>query len=155
MGEWKAVRAATGTGWKELECSGASGGLGGYTYYKKGSVIATAAGAQTNYQLELVVGESSGAAGEDVDCENHCLGFPKDIRFTKEDGITKHNYWIEKIEGTSPNRKATVWIEVASIPASGSVEFYMYYGKTSDSGESNGDGIGLSRVLYVLWQDKR
>jgi hypothetical protein len=102
--------------------------LTGYTYRKKGAVNATTAGAQTNYQLKLVVGESSGASGEDVDCESHCIDFPNDLRFTKEDGETKHDYWVESITGTTPNRLATIRIEIASIPASGSVDFYMYYG---------------------------
>ena len=113
--------------------------LSGYVYQKKCTVLATTAGAQTNYQLELKVGESSGAAGEDVDCESHCQDFPNDIRFTKEDGETKHDYWIESITGTTPNRLAIVIIEVASIPASGFVDFYMYYGKSGDSGESEGN----------------
>ena len=113
--------------------------LAGYLYHKKGAVNATTAGAQTLYQLKLIVGESSGASGADVHCENHCLDFPNDVRFTKEDGETKHDYWVEGITGTTPNRKATVWIEVTSIPASGSVDFYMYYRKTSDSGESDGN----------------
>lgn len=113
--------------------------LSGYTYQKKCTVVATTAGAQTNYQLELKVGESSGASGETVDCESNCQDFPNDIRFTEEDGETKHDYWIESITGTTPNRLAIVIIEVASIPASGSVDFYMYYGKSADSGEGNGD----------------
>ena len=115
--------------------------LSGYSNRKKGSVNATTAGSQTLYQLKLIVGESSGASGEDIDCENHCVDFPNDIRFTKEDELTKHDYWVDtsSLEGTTPNRKVTVWIEVASIPASGSVDFYMYYGKSSDSGESDGD----------------
>lgn len=114
--------------------------LSGYTYRKKGAVNATTAGAQTLYQLKLIVGESSGASGADVHCENHCLDFPNDIRFTKEDGETKHDYWVDtsSLEGTTPNRKVSVWIEVASIPASGSVDFYMYYRKSSDNGESDG-----------------
>lgn len=117
------------------------GWLSGYTYRKKCTVVATAAGAQTDYPLECIVGESSGAAGEDVDCENHCEDFPNDIRFTKEDGETKHDYWVDisSLEGTTPNRKVSVWIEVTSIPASGAVDFYMYYGNNGDSGESNGD----------------
>lgn len=115
-----------------------AGGLLGYRHRKKGAVNATTAGAQTNYQLKLIVGESSGSPGCDVHCENNCLDFPNDIRFTKEDGETKHDYWIEEITGTTPNRKVTVWVEVAAIPASGSVDFYMYYRKASDSGESNG-----------------
>jgi hypothetical protein len=147
MGDWKTIIRASGVGaWKDIEREVGTGGwkalycqLAGYTYYKKGAVNATTAGAQTLYQLKLIVGESSGAAGADVHCENHCLDFPNDVRFTKEDGETKHDYWIEEITGTTPNRKATVWIKVASIPASGSVDFYMYYRKASDSGESSGD----------------
>jgi hypothetical protein len=113
-------------------------GLAGYSFYKKGSIEATVAGAQTLYQLKLLVGESSGAVGEDVDCESHCQDFPNDIRFTAADGSTKHDYWIESVTGTTPNQLATIQIEVASIPASGAVDFYMYYGKSGDSGESNG-----------------
>ncbi|MEA3357497.1 MAG: DUF2341 domain-containing protein, partial [Patescibacteria group bacterium] len=54
---------------------------------------------------------------------------------------TKHDYWVnlDSLEGTTPNRKVSVSIEVASIPAVGSVDFYMYYGKVGDSSESNGD----------------
>lgn len=117
------------------------GWLSGYAYRRKCTIVATVAGAQTNYQLELLVGESSGASGEDVDCESHCQDFPNDIRFTKEDGETKHDYWIDlsSLEGATPNRRVSVWIEITSIPASDSVDFYMYYGKSSDGGESNGD----------------
>ena len=120
--------------------------LSGYAYRKKCTVVATTAGAQSNYQLKLIVGESSGASGEDVDCESHCQDFPNDIRFTKEDGTTKHDYWVDtsSLEGTTPNRKVTVVIEVASIPASGSVDFYLYYGRDGDAGESNGDMAFLS-----------
>ena len=115
--------------------------LSGYTFRKKCTVVATAAGAQTDYQLELIVGESSGAAGEDVDCAGHCEDFPNDIRFTKEDGEEKHDYWVDtgSLTGVTPNRQVSVWIEVASIPAAGTIDFYIYYGKSGDGGESNGD----------------
>lgn len=112
--------------------------LSGYLFRKKCTVVATIAGAQINYQMKLLVGESSGAAGEDTDCENHCQDFPNDFRFTAADGQTKHDYWVESLTGTTPNRLATVWIEVASVPASGSIDFYMYYGKAADSGEDSG-----------------
>jgi len=123
-----------------------------YTYYKKGSVNATTAGEQSDYQLELIIGESSGASGADVHCAGHCENFPNDIRFTKEDGNTKHDYWIDtsSLSGTTPNRKVTVWIEIASIPASNSVDFYMYYGQSSDSGES--DGNNTSEFFEEDWK---
>ena len=123
------------------------GWLTGYSHRKKGAVNATAAGAQTNYQMRLLVGESSGASGEEVDCENQCRYFPNDIRFTGADGVTKHDYWVQSVTGTTPNRLATIWIEVASIPASGDVDMYMYYGKSNDSGESSG---GNTFVIYNM-----
>ena len=55
-----------------------------------------------------------------------------DLRFTKSDGSTLLDYWIEFITGTSPNLIAKVWIELApspdTIPASpGTYTFYIYY----------------------------
>lgn len=117
--------------------------LSGYTYGKIKPVNSTTAGAKTNYQKILLVGESAGASGEEIDCEDHCHDFPNDIRFTAADGVTKHDYWVESITGTTPNRLATILIEIASIPASGDIDLYMYYGKTSDSGESNGNNTFL------------
>ena len=119
------------------------GWLTGYAYRKKGAVNATAAGVQTNYQMQVLVGESIGALGEDVHCGNNCQDFPNDIRFTGADGVTKHDYWVQSVTGTTPNRLATIWIEVASIPASGDVDLYMYYGKGGDSGESDGSATFL------------
>lgn len=115
--------------------------LTGYLYRKKVPINSTAAGTQTNYQMKLIVGESSTASGIDVHCENRCQNFPNDIRFTDTNGTTKHDYWIEtgSSNGTTPNQKVTIWIEIASIPHPGSVDLYMYYGKSSDYGESNGN----------------
>lgn len=124
--------------------------LPGYTYRRDGSVNATVDGAQTDYQKKLLVGESSGASGEEVDCENHCQDFPNDIRFTGADEISKHSYWVESITGVTPNRLATIWIEVATIPASGDVDLYMYYGKSGDSGESDFDD---TFVFGELWDN--
>ena len=125
-----------------------------YIYRKKVAVNATAAGAQTNYQMQLLVGESAGAVGEDVHCEGNCVDFPNDIRFTGADGTTQHDYWVQTTTGTTPNRLATIWIEVASIPASSSVDFYMYYGMADDSGESSGDSTFVDynmSGIVALW----
>lgn len=127
--------------------------LSGYTYRKLKPVNATAAGAQTLYQVKLLVGESAGAVGEEIDCEIHCSNFPNDIRFTDTDGITKHDYWIESISGTTPNRLATIWIEVATIPAAGSVDLYMYYGKAADAGDSDGDATFLLHDNFLASLD--
>ena len=62
--------------------------------YRKSITLSRASGAVTNYQMKLLVGESSGATGEDVDCGGLCLSTFNDIRFTKSDGTTLLDYWI-------------------------------------------------------------
>lgn len=91
-----------------------------------------------------MVGESSGAVGEEIDCENHCLDFPNDIRFTGPDEQSKHSYWVESVTGETPNRLATIHIKVPTIPSEGSIDLWMYYRKTPDSGESDGTDTFLS-----------
>ena len=106
--------------------------------YRKSITLSRASGAVTNYQMKLLVGESSGATGENVDCGGKCLSSFNDLRFTTSDGTTLLDYWIESISGTTPNQLATVWIEFNSI-GTGDTTFYMYYGNTSASDYSNGD----------------
>jgi len=105
--------------------------------YRKSITLSRASGAVTNYQMKLLVGESSGATGEDVDCGGLCLSTFNDIRFTKSDGTTLLDYWIESISGTTPNQLATIWIEFDSIGTSATT-FYMYYGNAEATAVSNG-----------------
>jgi len=111
------------------------GWLTGWTY-RKSITLSRASGAVTNYQLKLKVGESSGATGEDVDCNSHALTTFNDLRFTTSDGSTLLSYWIESLTGTTPNQLATVWIEFDSI-GTGDTTFYMYYGKAGASAVSS------------------
>ena len=112
--------------------------LTGYLYRKAIVIAHTADGAQTNYQLKLLVGESSGASGEDIDCGAKCLTTFNDLRFTNLAG-TNLDYWIESITGATPNQLATVWIEVDSIAAHpNDTTIYMYYGNAGASAGSNG-----------------
>jgi hypothetical protein len=111
--------------------------LTGWTY-RKSITLSRASGAVTNYQMKLLVGESSGATGEDVDCNSHALATFADLRFTTSDGSTLLDYWIESITGTTPNGLATVWIEFDSI-GTGDTTFYMYYGKADAVDASSGE----------------
>jgi hypothetical protein len=106
--------------------------------YRKAVTISRASGAVTNYQMKILVGESSGATGEDVDCGGLCKTDFSDLRFTKADGTTLLDYWIESVSGTTPNQLATVWVEFDSI-GTGATTFYMYYGNAGASAASNGD----------------
>jgi hypothetical protein len=105
-----------------------TGWLQGWTY-RKPVALSRASGAVTNYQMKLLVGGSSGASGENVDCNGHVLSNFNDLRFTTSDGSTLLNYWIESITGTTPNQLATVWVKFDSIGVSDTT-FYMYYGKS-------------------------
>jgi len=104
--------------------------------YRKSITLSRASGTVTNYQMKLLVGESAGATGEDVDCGGHVLPSFDDLRFTAADGITLLDYWIESISGTTPNQLATVWIEFDSI-GTGATTFYMYYGNSGAMPYSN------------------
>jgi hypothetical protein len=105
--------------------------------YRKSITLSRASGAVTNYQMKLLVGESSGATGEDVDCGGLCKTDFSDLRFTAADGTTLLDYWIESVSGATPNQLATVWIEFDSI-GTGATTFYMYYGNAAATAASNG-----------------
>lgn len=105
--------------------------------YRKSVTLSRASGAITDYQMKLLVGESSGAAGENVDCGGLCKTDFSDLRFTKADGTTLLDYYIEEISGTTPNQLATIWIEFDSI-GTGATTFYMYYGNAGASSASSG-----------------
>ena len=111
--------------------------------YRKSVTLSRPSGLVTNYQMKLLVGESAGASGEDVDCNGHVLSSFNDLRFTTADGTTLLNYWIESITGTTPNRLATVWIKFNSIGTTATT-FYMYYGKAGAPAVSNGANTFLA-----------
>jgi hypothetical protein len=87
--------------------------------------------------MRILIGETSGATGEEVDCGGHCLSSFNDLRFTASDGETLLPYWIESISGTTPNQLATVWVKFDSI-GTGDTTFYMYYGNAAAAAYSDG-----------------
>ncbi len=110
--------------------------LTGWTYRKAIVIAHSDDGEQADYQIKLLVGESSGASGEQVDCAAHVLSSFNDLRFTTSDGETPCPYWIESITGSTPNQLATVWVKVSV--AVDDTTIYMYYGKADASSESSG-----------------
>ncbi len=64
-----------------------------------------------------------------------------DLRFTKSDGVTLLDYWIESYtSGVS----ATVWVEVDSTPASpNNASIYFYYGNPSATSAGSGGATFL------------
>ncbi len=110
---------------------------GGGDYRKNLTITGTTAGAQTNYQMKLTVYNSSGTDSPGiVYLGGNARSDFGDLRFTKSDGVTLLDYWIESYtSGVS----ATVWVEVDSIPASpNTASIYLYYGNPSATSASNG-----------------
>ncbi len=113
--------------------------LTGWSYRKALTIAPSADGAQTAYQMKLLVGESSGASGSQVHCAGHVLSSFNDLRFTTSDGEILCDYWIESITGATPNQLATVWIKIPSIAAHpANTTIYMYYGNAGASAVSSG-----------------
>lgn len=113
------------------------GFLSGWTRRKSKIVNGTTAGAQTNYQLKLTVYKSNGVdTSTDIYLGTNVRDDFGDVRFTKSDGTTLLDYWIETYtSGVS----AEIWIEIDSIPISpGSAVIYIYYDSPSQTTTSNG-----------------
>ena len=71
------------------------GWLSGWQYRKSHEIEGSSAGAQTNYQVKIIVHKGTGTdSGEHVYCNNHCQDDFGDIRFTKSDGVTELDYLL-------------------------------------------------------------
>jgi hypothetical protein len=106
--------------------------------YRKSHVIqGSTAGAQTNYQMKIIVHYGSGTdSGGDVYLNGHCRTDFGDVRFTSSDGTTLIDYWMETYTASD---KAIFWVEVPSIPASpDTATIYIYYGNSGATTTSNG-----------------
>jgi methionine-rich copper-binding protein CopC len=105
-------------------------------------------GAGTGFQVKLNVGESSGSSGANFHLEGNSADFPSgkndsgDLRFTDNDGQTLLDFWVENITGTTPNRTATVWVEVADNLDS-NTSIFCYYNRSGASNVSNGENTFL------------
>ena len=109
--------------------------LTGWSYRKQITIAGSSAGAQTNYPMKLTINRSTGAdSGATVFLGTKCESNYNDIRFTKYDGSSPLDYWIE----SSTSSTATVWVELDSIPASpGAATFNLYYGNSGAMPASN------------------
>jgi len=129
--------------------------------HRRKITISGSSGAGTNYQVLLKVGESSGATGTHFHVDGKSENFPSgknqsgDIRFTSSDGTTLLDFWVENVTGTSPNRVAYIWVEVADNLDT-SKDIYVYFGNSSATNYSNGfntfiffnDGTSLNFDQY-------
>lgn len=72
-------------------------------------------GGSDGYQLQLLVGESSGSSGVDFHVGGNSQSFPSgedvggDFKFVKSDGSVVP-FYVERVTGATPNRVATIWV---------------------------------------------
>ena len=84
--------------------------LQGWNYRKKHDMHNFPTGAPYKYPMRFKVHYGSGVdSGEDVYLNGKCRGDFSDVRFTKKDGKTLLNYWLEK---KVDNDYAIFWVEV-------------------------------------------
>jgi peptidoglycan/xylan/chitin deacetylase (PgdA/CDA1 family) len=109
--------------------------LDGWNYRKQVAVPGSAAGAQADYQMRLIVNRSAGVdTGSEVYIGLKCAADYSDIRFTGYDGITPLDYWIQSADSSS----AVIWVEFDNIPASPDRAYFnLYYGNDGAGPYSN------------------
>ena len=105
--------------------------LTGWDYYRDITIDNTGnSNTLTDYQVLITLDTATliSAGKMQSDCD--------DIRFTKNDGTTLLNYWIE--DGTCNTANTKIWVKVPSIPASSTYTIKMWYG---NSGATSGSSI--------------
>jgi len=102
--------------------------------YVKIDISATSDGNGASIGEVRIFGQEEDS-GEDVYLNQHCRTDFGDVRFTKSDGTTELDYWMEKKVDSD---YAVFWIEVADDLSSSDVTIYIYYGKSDATTTSNG-----------------
>lgn len=109
--------------------------LANYSYRKNVEIAPSDSGEKTNYQIKIIIHNTSGTdSGNVVYTNSRCRSDFNDIRFTTSNGDTLLDYWIESISGTT----AYVWVEIDVVPESGT-NIYLYYRNPLATSLSNGD----------------
>jgi len=119
--------------------------------YRKSHVINPASGAGTNYQVRIVVWNTTGTdSGENVYLDDKVRDDFGDVRFTDDDGVTLLDYWLDNYNSSA----AVFWVEVADDLSSSSGTIYIYYGNPSATTTSNHDATfkSISDVSSVEYE---
>jgi len=104
--------------------------------YRKYHVINPSVGAGVNYQVNFTVYYGNGVdSGSSVYLNGNSRTDFGDVRFTKVDGTTLLDYWIEKkVDGDY----AIFWVEIADDLSTVARTIYLYYGNAGAASISNG-----------------
>jgi len=116
------------------------GWLEGWAYRKRITIQNNVAQDITDYQINFTLYYGSGSdSGFIIHLNNHSRTDFGDIRFALANG-TLLNYWVEeKVDSDY----AFVWVRIPKIPASGTIDVYLYYGNPNATSVSNGEATFL------------
>lgn len=104
-------------GIKKASAASSLGGVAGFAGFNRAYRIplSSGSGGADGYQLQVLVGESSGSTGVDLHIDDSSQDFPSgenvggDFKFVKADG-TVVPFFVERVTGTAPNRVAVIWV---------------------------------------------
>lgn len=112
--------------------------------------ITGAAGAGTNYQTKLTIGESGGSTGANFNLSAAAGTFPAGKNATCSflfwDSTGSVPFWVEKVTGTTPNRVAHVWV-LPNVDLSSGTQTVFLTTAATNLVRSNGD------VVFTFFDD--
>jgi len=105
--------------------------------YRRSHVVNNATDAGTDYQVQIVVINASGAdSGSTVYIDNKARSDFGDVIFTDDDGSTLLDCWMGTL---NTGLNATFWVEVVDSLSTVNQTIYVYYGKAEATTTSNFD----------------
>jgi len=125
--------------------------LSGWGYRKPFSITEQSGNNLTDYSICLKIGESSASTNYDFHLNGLSAKFPSgkndggDLRFY--DGTDGLSFWVDKVDGTAPNRTAYVWVKIPYLGANQTKTLWCYFGNPNAINISNGDNI------FILFDD--
>jgi hypothetical protein len=94
-----------------------------------------------NDAIYLRLYASVGSVGDTIALHSHSRTDFGDVRFTRSDGVTLLDYWMEsKVDSDY----AVFWVKVADNLSTNPAMIYIYYGKSDVTTTSNGNNTFLS-----------
>ncbi|MBI4713328.1 MAG: DUF2341 domain-containing protein, partial [Planctomycetes bacterium] len=111
-----------------------AGGMAGWDNRSPIVITETSGALLTNYQVLIEIQGSNPANPNYIDFAK-VLANGDDIRFTKSDGSTLLDYWIESWDDVGLTAK--IWVEVDSLPASTATTIYVYYNNPAEPAASS------------------
>lgn len=100
----------------------------GWSYVQPLQVQNNTASLVTNYQLQFTFNTQTPVGAGQMNANGDDIRFGKDCA-----GTTLFNYWIESGMNTPTT---VIWVKIDSLPASGTMQFYMFYGNASATAAS-------------------